>query len=153
MLIHDDDDGAVASRSIEGDGCRPGPSEVHILITTLGGNLDRGGVLCSVGADSGLNIGDGHIGTANILLGQRMESQGQGLAVDAVVAVAGRTVLAGDGLTDGAQVVLQVHLDELKDSLTDASLGGVEHTGWNGWSTTGIGFAVESVIRDTIDGT
>ena len=107
MLIHDDDDGAVASISIEGDGRRPGASEVHLLIAALGGNLDRGGVLSSVGADSGLDIGDGYICTVNILFSQSLKSQGKSLAVEAVVAVAGRTVLCSDGLTDGTEVVLQ----------------------------------------------
>ena len=73
--------------------------------------------------------------------------------VEAVVAVARRTVLCSDRLADGAQVELQVHLDELENSLTDASLGGVEHAGGHGWSTTGISLAVENIIGDTIDGT
>ena len=86
-------------------------------------------MLSSIGADGSLYFGDGHIQTVNVLLCQRLERQGQGLVVEAVVAVAGRSVLGRDGLTDGAQVELQVHLDELEDSLTDTSLGGAVRTG------------------------
>ena len=57
--------------------------------------------------------------------------------VETVVAVAGTAVLGRDGLTDGAQMELQVHLDELEDCLTDTSLGGAVSTGGHVRSRTG----------------
>ena len=87
-FVNDDDDCAVAREGVEGDGLRPGASEVHLLIAALEGNLDAGRMLCSVVADSSLDISDSHVCTVNILFSQCLKSQGQGLAVEAVVAVA-----------------------------------------------------------------
>ena len=153
VLAHDDDDSAVASESVEGDGVRPSASEVNLSITALGCNLDGLGVLCSVGADSSLNIVDSDIFAINVLLCQCLESQGQSLAVEAVVAVGGRTVALGrEGLLDGTQVQFEVQLDHLEDGLTDLCLRSVVSTGGHGWSTADISDAVTGYIRDTIDG-
>ena len=84
MLIHEDDDGAVASEGVQSDGFRPGTSEVHFLIAALGGDLDGFGVLCSVIADSLLHIGDGHVLTSAVEFSQRGQGCRQGLAVKAV---------------------------------------------------------------------
>ena len=110
-------------------------------------------MLCSVGADSGLHLGDGYVCTFYILLCQSLQCRIQALLVEAVVAVAGRAVLGGDGLADGAQVMLHVHLDELEDGLAGAGLSGVIRAGGHGWRTAGEGFAVLTVIGDTVDGT
>ena len=110
-------------------------------------------MLCSVFADGSLNIRDGDILTFDIEFSQSLQRLRKGLVVEAEVAVAGRTTLVGDGLADGTEVMLHVFLYELEDRLADTSLSGVIHTGRHGWSTTGISLAVESVIRDTIDGT
>ena len=66
MLVDDDNHGAVACEGVEGDGSRPRTSEVHLAITALGGDLDRGGMLCSVVADSLLYIGDGDVLTGAV---------------------------------------------------------------------------------------
>ena len=111
-------------------------------------------MLSSVVADSLFHIGDGHVLTSAVEFGQRGERSRQGLAVHAVVAVAGTAVTLGrEGLLDGAQVVLQVHLHHLEDSLTEFRLGGVVNTGGHVRSTTGVGYATTNIIGDTIDGT
>ena len=95
-FVNDDDDCAVAREGVEGDGLRPGASEVHLAVAALGGNLDGGGMLSSVGANSGLHISDSHVCTVNKLFCQCLKGQGQRLVVEAVVAVARRTVLNVD---------------------------------------------------------
>ena len=153
MLIHDDNYGAVACLGVQGDGVGPGTGQVYILIATLGGNLDAVGVLSSVGADGCLNVSDGHVRTIHMLLCQRLKGLREGLVVKAEVAVAGRTTLVGDGLADGTQVMLHVHLHHLEDSLAYTSLRGVIRAGRHGWSCTGKCLAVNCVIGDTVDGT
>ena len=110
-------------------------------------------MLCSVVADGLFHIGDGDVLTIDIQLSQCLKGLREGLVVEAEVAVAGRTTLVGDGLADGTQVMLHVHLYHLEDGLADTSLSGVVHAGRHGGSGTGISLAVESVVRDTIDGT
>ena len=154
MLVDNDDDGAVACEGVEGDGSRPRASEVHLAITALGGDLDRGGMLCSVVADSLLYIGDGDVLTGAVEFSQRGECSRECLAVEAVVSV-GRTAvtLGGERLADSTEVVLQVHLNHLEDGLTQLCLGGVVNTGGHVRSTTGVGYATTNIIGDTIDGT
>ena len=153
VLSDDDDDGAVTGKGVEGDGVGPGAGEIDILIAALGGNRDAGGVLGSVVADGLLHIGDGHVLTFHIEFSQCLQCLREGFVVEAEVAVGRRAILVGDGLADGAQVMLHVHLYHLEDGLTDAGLGAVVRTGGHGGSGTGVGLAVEGVIRDTVDGT
>ena len=110
-------------------------------------------MLSSIGANGRLHIGDGNVQTVHILLSQGLQRRAESLLVQAVVTVAGRSGLSRDGLADGTKVKLHVLLHELKDSLSDASLGAGIHAHRHGWSTTGKRFAVQSVIGDTVDGT
>ena len=152
MFIHNDDHGAVASQGVQSDGLGPRASEVHLAVAALGGNLDRGGMLCSVVADSLLHIGDGHVLTSAVEFSQRSEGSSESLAVETVVAVAGTAVTLGSkGLADGTQVILQVHLHHLEDGLTELSLGRVVHAGRHVGSTTGVGNATTNIIGDTIN--
>lgn len=79
-------------------------------------------MLRSVVANRLLHIGDGHILTVHILLSQGLQRQCQPLLVQTVVAVARRTVLGSDGLADGPQVELHMHLHHLEDGLTHLRL-------------------------------
>ena len=154
ILIHDDDDRAVAGEGVEGNGIGPVTSEVDFCITTLRGNLDRGGVLLCVGADGGLHVGDGDILALHIELSQGFEGFAKGLAVERVVAVGGAAVALGcESLLDGTQVVLEVHLDHLEDGLTELRCRGVIGTRRHGGCRTGVGDTVAGYVRDTVDGT
>ena len=76
-------------------------------------------MLSGISTDGGLHLGDGDVLASQILFGQGIESQAQSLAIHRVIAVARTSVaLRGEGLADGTQVILQVHLDHLEDRLT-----------------------------------
>ena len=111
-------------------------------------------MLGSVVADSLFHIIDCHVLTAAVELSQRGERSCETFAVETVIAVGGTAIpLGGEGLADGAQVILQVHLHHLEDSLTKLCLGCVIHAGRHGWSSTGVGYATTNIIGYTINGT
>ena len=110
-------------------------------------------MLGGVVADGLLHIGNGDVLTVHIELSQCLKGLREGLVIEAEVAVAGRPTFVGDGLADGTQVMFHVHLHHLEDSLARTGLRRVVHAGRHGWSGTGKGLAVNSVIGDTIDGT
>ena len=154
ILGHDDDDGAVASVGVEGDGGRPLTGEIDILVAAERGDADGGGVLGSVSCDGGLHVSDAHVVTGHETLGQCVEGAVEGLGVERVVAVGGSAVaLWGDGLTDGAQMELEVHLDEGEDGLALAGRRGAVGADRHGWGGTDVGFSVAGYVGDTVDGT
>ena len=111
-------------------------------------------MLSSVVADGLFHIRDGHVLASAVEFCQRVQCSRQTLVVEAVVAVGGTTVALGrEGLLDGAQVVLQVHLDHLEDGLTLLGLGRVIRAGRHVGGTAGVGNATTNIIGDTVDGT
>jgi len=107
----------------------------------------------SIGADGCLDVGNGDIGTSQILVSQGFKGQRESLAVQIVVAVGGAAIVLGcEGLLDGALVVLHVHLHELEDGLALLGRRGVVSADGHGGCASGVGDAVAGYIRDTIDG-
>ena len=92
--------------SVWGDGVGPGIGEVTLLIATQATDTDAGGMLGSVGADGVLHVSDGNVASSHIGVSERVESSGQTLVIEGVVAVGRATVSLGrEGLLDGAKSI------------------------------------------------
>ena len=107
-----------------------------------------------VGCDGGLHLGEGDVLASHQAVGQRFEGLGQSLAVHRIVAVHGAAVALGcESLADGAQVILEVHLHHLEDSLAlQRGRGAISPDGHRG-SGTDVSLSVACYVCDTVDGT
>ena len=89
--------------SVWGDGVGPGIGEVNLLIATQATDTDAGGML---GSDGVLHVSDGNVASSHIGVSERVESSGQTLVIEGVVAVGRATVSLGrEGLLDGAKSI------------------------------------------------